>query len=183
MSEKFDPYHQWLGIPADEQPPHHYRLLGIAQFENHPGVIDNAANQRMSHLRTFQTGQHVGESQRLLNDVAAARVCLLNAERKSAYDESLRKRAASPKPVVRAKAEPLARVDSLKADPLDADLAAVFQTTLASSSSIASSIGAEGQDEKIPVQAYGPHRRCGSDPGRARIARCMVGKEPGSRAQ
>ncbi len=83
MSEKFDPYHQWLGIPASEQPPHHYRLLGIPAFEESPTVIENAADQRMAHLRTFQTGKHAAESQRLLNEVAAARVCLLNAEKKS----------------------------------------------------------------------------------------------------
>ena len=35
----FDPYHVWLGIPLREQPPNHYRLLGIARFENHPDVI------------------------------------------------------------------------------------------------------------------------------------------------
>ncbi len=26
MADKFDPYHQWLAIPASEQPPNHYRL-------------------------------------------------------------------------------------------------------------------------------------------------------------
>ena len=74
MSEKFDPYHEWLGIPPDEQPPHYYRLLGIRPLETSSAAIDNAANQRMGHLRTFQAGQHVAESQRLLNEVAAARV-------------------------------------------------------------------------------------------------------------
>ena len=29
MSAGFDPLYKWLGIPPDEQPPHHYRLLGI----------------------------------------------------------------------------------------------------------------------------------------------------------
>ena len=28
LQEKFDPYHIWLGIPPEEQPPNHYRLLG-----------------------------------------------------------------------------------------------------------------------------------------------------------
>ncbi len=90
MSEEFDPYHEWLGITASEQPPHHYRLLGIAAFEESPTVIENAADQRMAHLRTFQTGRHGGESQRLLNEVAAARICLLNSAKKAAYDQQLR---------------------------------------------------------------------------------------------
>ncbi len=29
----FDPYHKWLGIPPDEQPANHYRLLGLELFE------------------------------------------------------------------------------------------------------------------------------------------------------
>ena len=86
----FDPYHEWLGIPASEQPPHHYRLLGIPLFEDSPTVIENAADQRMAHLRTFQTGQHAALSQKLLNEVATAKVCLLNAAKKTAYDENLR---------------------------------------------------------------------------------------------
>ena len=32
-SEEFDPYRKWLGIPPQEQPPNHYRLLGIAVFD------------------------------------------------------------------------------------------------------------------------------------------------------
>ena len=90
MSEEFDLYHEWLGIPASEQPPNHYRLLGIPAFEESPTVIENAADQRMAHLRTFQTGKHGAESQRLLNEVAAARICLLNPQKKTAYDQQLR---------------------------------------------------------------------------------------------
>ena len=30
----FDPYHKWLGILPEEQPPNHYRLLGIVDFES-----------------------------------------------------------------------------------------------------------------------------------------------------
>jgi hypothetical protein len=117
MPEKFDPYHEWLGIPAAEQPANIYRLLGIPVLEASPSVIENAANQRMAHLRTFQTGKHVAESQRLLNEVAAARVCLLNTEKKAAYDEELRKRLAAKKSVV---APPLAEpgLDEVFATPL-----------------------------------------------------------------
>jgi serine/threonine protein kinase len=92
MSETFDPYHEWLGIPASLQPANHYRLLGIAAFEENSTVIANAADQRMMILRTFQTGKHATESQKLLNEVAAAKVCLLNAEKKAAYDAQLREK-------------------------------------------------------------------------------------------
>lgn len=89
MSETFDPYRKWLGIPLAEQPPHHYRLLGIGLFENDPDVIESAADQRMSHLRSVQLGARSEMSQRLLNEVAAAKVCLLSPDRKAAYDAEL----------------------------------------------------------------------------------------------
>jgi hypothetical protein len=98
MAEAFDPYHRWLGIPPEEQPPHHYRLLGIAVFEDQPEVIEHAADRQMAHLRTFQVGPHAGLSQKLLNEVAAAKLCLLRAEKKAAYDNFLRGRLAGSKP-------------------------------------------------------------------------------------
>lgn len=90
----FDPYYKWLGIPPDEQPPNHYRLLGLRLFESDPDVIDAATEQRASYLQHCATGAHVEESQKILNEVAAARICLLNGEKKQAYDATLR---ASPK--------------------------------------------------------------------------------------
>ena len=98
MSEKFDPYHEWLGIPASEQPPHQYRLLAITAFEQNPKVIENAADRQMAHLRTFQAGKHAAESQRLLNEMAAARICLLNPAKKAQYDARLRSRLAAAEP-------------------------------------------------------------------------------------
>ena len=91
MPDAFDPYHKWLGIPPSEQPADHYRLLGIARFESDPDVIETAADQRMGHLRMFQTGQHSALSQKLLNELAAVRLCLLNPEKKAAYDAELRR--------------------------------------------------------------------------------------------
>ena len=92
MTEKFDPYRKWLGIPAQDRPPHHYRLLGIEPFESDPEVICNAADARMAQIKTFQTGRHSDHSQRLLNELAAAKVCLLNPAKKSEYDRELREK-------------------------------------------------------------------------------------------
>lgn len=88
----FDPYYRWLAIPPEEQPPHHYRLLGLALFESSPEVIEAAADQRMAHLRTHQAGPHGPLSQKLLNEVSTAKLCLLKPERKAAYDAELRER-------------------------------------------------------------------------------------------
>ena len=86
----FDPYHKWLGIPAKDQPPNHYRLLGLELFEPDSDVISSAADSRMGHIRSFQAGRHSALSQRILNELAAARLCLLNPERKAQYDAALR---------------------------------------------------------------------------------------------
>ncbi len=128
MPEKFDPYHEWLGIPAGEQPPHHYRLLGIPPFEESPTVIENAADRQMAHLRTFQAGKHAADSQRLLNEVAAAKVCLLNPGKRTAYDQLLRRK---DRPTVLPTARPLP-------DPSQAGLAEIFETPIAGTSAIGS---------------------------------------------
>jgi hypothetical protein len=91
----FDPYAQWLGIPPAEQPPDHYRLLGLARFETDPARIAAAADARMALLRSVQTGPRGLIAQKIMNEVAAARVCLLAPERKSLYDKELWQRLAA----------------------------------------------------------------------------------------
>lgn len=98
MDQHFDPYHRWLGIPPEDQPPDHYRLLGLQRFEDVPEVIETAADRQMSHLRTYQTGSRSDLSQKLLNEVAAAKITLLNADKKSAYDAALRRQEQSEQP-------------------------------------------------------------------------------------
>ncbi len=98
MSDSFDPYHKWLGIPPNEQPPNHYRLLGVALFEPDADVIDAAANQRMSYLQDMATGPHMDHSQRLLNEIAAARLALLKPEARAEYDAQLRAQIDGSKP-------------------------------------------------------------------------------------
>ena len=95
MADDFDPYYEWLGIPPKDHPPHHYRLLGIELFEQNPNVIERAADRQMGHVRSFQTGPHGKESQRLLNELSTAKVCLLNAQRKAEYDDQLQIKVAA----------------------------------------------------------------------------------------
>lgn len=99
---QFDPYYTWLGIPPEESAgggPNCYRLLGLVLFESNPDVIENAADRQMMHLRSFQTGIHAADSQRLLNEIASARIRLLDPAQKTAYDAELRKSLA-PQPIV-----------------------------------------------------------------------------------
>src|SRR5688572_40282 len=95
MAEAFDPYLSWLGIRDPRRPPHHYRLLGLEAFESDADVIQNAADRQMSHVRSFQTGPNSSLSQKLLNELSAAKVCLLNTDRKARYDEQLKQELAA----------------------------------------------------------------------------------------
>ena len=86
---KFDPYYKWLAIPPKDQPPNYYRLLALEVFESDRDVISTAADQRMMLVRSFQTGDNQRFSQQILNEIAVARLCLLDAERKAKYDSQL----------------------------------------------------------------------------------------------
>ncbi|NQV24541.1 MAG: hypothetical protein HQ518_09255 [Rhodopirellula sp.] len=95
MSDSFDPYHIWLGIPPKDQPPNHYRLLGLQNLEENTDVIDAAANRQTAYLHEMAAGPRRKESQQLLNEIAVARRCLLSPEKKQEYDEQLRADAAA----------------------------------------------------------------------------------------
>ncbi len=95
MAETFDPYLQWLGIRDPQRPPNFYRLLGLELFESDPDVITNAVDRQMAHVRNFQAGKHSAASQRILNELAAAKLCLLNADRKAQYDLQLQAQQAA----------------------------------------------------------------------------------------
>lgn len=114
MADGFDPYHKWLGIPPEEQPPDLYRLLSIKPLESDPDVIESAADRQMAHLRTYQAGQHGQLSQQLLNEVSAARVTLLNTEKKAEYDACLREQLEAEAAADEALpvAEPLSTLES-----------------------------------------------------------------------
>ena len=78
MTADFDPYREWLGIQPHEQPVDHYRLLGLIPFESDPDVIRAAADRRMAHVRKFQMGPKSIYTQQMLNNLSAAKLCLLD---------------------------------------------------------------------------------------------------------
>lgn len=95
----FDPYAEWLGIAPEERPIDNYRLLGLSRFETDASRIASAADERMGQIRKFQTGPRGRYTQKLLNELAAAKGCLLSPERKAAYDQALHQQlvAAGPR--------------------------------------------------------------------------------------
>ncbi len=115
----FDPYHQWLGISPKDQPPNHYRLLGLDRFESDPEVIGNVADLCMGFVRTFRAGEHSGLSRQILDELAAARKCLLNAQTKANYDAALRAKLDGAGGDRAAPAVPIASFASGQECPLD----------------------------------------------------------------
>ncbi|MEK6235468.1 MAG: general secretion pathway protein GspE, partial [Planctomycetales bacterium] len=70
MSEQFDAYYKWLGVPPQHQPPNHYRLMSIELFEDNADIIDGAADRAMNFVRAFQSGKHSETSQKILNELS-----------------------------------------------------------------------------------------------------------------
>ena len=114
----FDPYHKWLGILPKDQPPDHYRLLGIERFESDPDVISHAADKQMAHLKSLQAGENAELTQKLLNEISRAKVCLLHADDKAAYDKHLRTKPGAKKKIATAKA--LSDVSAVPVKPVEA---------------------------------------------------------------
>ena len=92
----FDAYFKWLGIPPDQQPPDHYRLLGIPSLIDDADVIETAADQRMMLLRTKSGGQYGTMAEQLMQEVSRAKLCLLNAQTKALYDSQLTEQSIPP---------------------------------------------------------------------------------------
>lgn len=94
----FDPYRKWLGIPEDLRPPTYYQLLGISPGEKDLDVIEAAVLRQSAFVRNFQTGSHAEDATRILNEIAAARLCLVDKAKRAKYDAELRKQSAPARP-------------------------------------------------------------------------------------
>lgn len=113
----FDPYSDWLGIPAEDQPPDHYRLLGLPLYEANPTAIARAADRQMGRIRARAAGERAADAVRLLEAIVAALRCLVDPDTRQAYDDSLRRRLESPDvpPVPdESLADPLAETDVVR---------------------------------------------------------------------
>lgn len=158
MASGFDPYYVWLGIPPADQPPHHYRLLGLVAFEENRTVIEAAADRQMTFLRQHGSGEHSEASQRLLNEISKAMVVLLNPQRKAAYDAQLRQKLEAKTPGT--------RTESPIADPLAASAFAGFEADFVGSPSTTSE-GPHSADANEPWNdlpaARRPRKRTSAD--------------------
>lgn len=110
MSGQFDAYHKWLGIPPKDQPPNHYRLLGLTEFTNDPAVIQSAADRQTAHLQTIPpTADCADVLRQVMQQVKAAELCLLDAGHKAAYDQQLKAQRTAKSGIRKAKPLPKAK--------------------------------------------------------------------------
>lgn len=98
MAKDFDPYHKWLGIPPKQRPINHYRLLGISPEETDREVIAAAADRQMAFVQTHKTGKYAELSQKILNEITAAKLCLLDPAKRKKYDKELKANSSAPPP-------------------------------------------------------------------------------------
>ena len=103
-SGSFDPYEKWLGIPPHQQPPDHYRLLGLKPFEQDRQEIQRHAEQRLRQVNMYRRGPHVRLCEELIHKINVAKACLLNPSLKPSYDQKLQGMSADARAAVDAPA-------------------------------------------------------------------------------
>lgn len=89
MAKRFAPYQAWLGIVSGGRPADHYQLLGLRPFESDPQTITATAEAQMSRVKPYLEGEHAEAAQRVIEEILAARNCLLRPESKARYDGQL----------------------------------------------------------------------------------------------
>ena len=90
MSKKFNPYHQWLGIPKTVVNPTLYQLVGISPKEKDEDVIRAILLRQRNYIKGFLSGPHAGYARRLLNQLDQAEATILNASLRLEYDKKLK---------------------------------------------------------------------------------------------
>jgi hypothetical protein len=75
-------------LRGDRRPCTYYELLGIAEDERAPGVIEEAAIRLAGQARAYQL-THEPECTRLLGAIARSVITLLDPIRRAEYDRSL----------------------------------------------------------------------------------------------
>src|SRR5215207_891621 len=87
-----DLYTTWLHVPPGPRPPDHYALLGLPPFTSDREQIERAAQAQLGRLDRFALHPDKvrrDACQQMMNEVARARVVLVNPERRAAYGAQL----------------------------------------------------------------------------------------------
>ncbi|HPP53051.1 MAG TPA: hypothetical protein PK777_08885, partial [Thermoguttaceae bacterium] len=89
MQESFDPYAVFLGFPPANPPKNYYELLGLPLFESDPEKIARAVDALRGRVRHIRPGAYLAQWQQLLDELTAAKLCLLDPVAKATYDAYL----------------------------------------------------------------------------------------------
>ena len=87
--EAFNPYRVWLGVTTDAEPPNHYELLGLRLLRAEPAEVAEAFQRQVSRLSAYLSGDHAALAQRILSELATAKVELLTPTTRRIYDAGL----------------------------------------------------------------------------------------------
>ena len=92
MAEAFNPYREWLGLEMAR--PNYYELLSVPLFEPDIEVVVLAADRAATRVRSFRPGANAAAWSHLLDEIHAAKECLLSDNEKVDYDRKLRSSGA-----------------------------------------------------------------------------------------
>ena len=97
MPQKIDPLEAWFGIAPEKQPPDHYRLLGLEQFEPNQDAISEGITKTKASLQKKAKAGYEEEAREVYELVKKAKLILQNPERKEIYDRLLKKQSGIKK--------------------------------------------------------------------------------------
>lgn len=89
MAKELDVYRDWLGISDTARPLNYYQLLRLKAFEDNAEQVRAHYQKMNAHVRKYASGDFAEQSQKLLNELAKAMLCLTDVQRKREYDASL----------------------------------------------------------------------------------------------
>ncbi len=89
MARELDVYRDWLGIAETNRPLNYYQLLRLKPFEDNTEQIRAHYRKMNAHVRKYASGDFATQSQKLLNELAKAMLCLTDVQCKREYDASL----------------------------------------------------------------------------------------------
>jgi len=162
----FDPYRDWLNIAPEHRPANHYRLLGLEPFESDPRVITEAAVRRAAHVRGFEATADGDVMRSILNQLAAAKECLVDEKTKALYDQKLRRRLGIAEPTLKKTGEKEPTVTEAKSPGRTPDARPAAASRTAPPAPIEAALSPEpiaaansGQDPLLSEEAQASRRR------------------------
>jgi hypothetical protein len=96
MAEEFNPYYTFLGLDEELTSPSHYQLLRLQEQESDSEKIQAAAAKAATRVRSHRPGEHAAQWATLLDEIQAAKECLLDPTRRQEYEQK-RGRPSGPR--------------------------------------------------------------------------------------